>query len=205
MRAELVKLHQRLGVTTLYVTHDQVEAMTLGQRVAVLNHGVVQQVAPPETLYNQPANTFVASFIGSPAMNFLRASLQEGEVRFGTYAMALPAAAADRLRWREGDVLIGVRPEHFTVVRLSEGGQTVPVTVEITEQLGSETLVYFTVDGVAAESLADTDAELGGTFVARLDPRTHPSPGERLQLAIDLERAHFFDPADGSSMHKEEQ
>ena len=204
MRAELVKLHQRLGVTTLYVTHDQVEAMTLGQRVAVLNHGLVQQVDPPEILYNRPANTFVASFIGSPAMNFIRARSDGASLLFGTQALPLPDRVVARLRRSQGDMIVGLRPEHFTDARIAGAGAGVPVTVEITEQLGSETLVYFRIDDVSAESIAgDPEAALGGSFVARLDPRTHPVPGERLELAIDVERAHFFDPADGTSLEVE--
>ncbi len=203
MRAELVKLHQRLGVTTLYVTHDQVEAMTLGQRVAVLDRGVVQQVDAPGFLYNRPANTFVASFIGSPAMNFLRARLDGRSVSFAGYSLPLPEAVAAGLRRREGDVLVGLRPEHFSDARLAPAAAALPVTAEITEQLGSETLVYFRVDGLSSESSGDPEAELGGAFVARLDPRTHPSPGERLELVVDVERAHFFDPADGLTLRLE--
>ena len=203
MRAELVKLHQRLGVTTLYVTHDQVEAMTLGQRVAVLDHGVVQQVDPPDVLYNRPANTFVASFIGSPSMNFLRARIDDGMVSFGTFRLPLPETAAARLRRRDGEVIVGLRPEYFSDAPLAGGDVAIPVTVEITEQLGSETLVYFRIGGVSAESSGDVQAELGGAFVARLDPRTRPVPGEQLRLAVDVERAHFFDPADGAALRIE--
>jgi len=201
MRAELVKLHQRLRVTTLYVTHDQVEAMTLGQRVAVLNHGVVQQVDAPGVLYNSPVNLFVASFIGSPAMNFLRVRSGGGRLAFGNYTLPLADAVAASLRRSEGEMILGLRPEHFTVTTSAETDGAVPVTVEIAEQLGSETLVYFRVEGVAAETLGgDSEAELRGAFVARLDPRTHPSPGQRLDLAVDIERAHFFDPVDGVSL-----
>ena len=153
MRAELVKLHQRLGVTTLYVTHDQVEAMTLGQRVAVLNHGVVQQVDAPDVLYNRPANTFVASFIGSPSMNFVRARSDGRTISFGGFSLPLPESVVGRLRRKEGDMLVGLRPEHFSDARVGDRGAQLPVTVEITEQLGSETLVYFRVDGVDAESI----------------------------------------------------
>ncbi len=202
MRAELAKLHQRLGVTTLYVTHDQVEAMTLGQRVAVMNHGVVQQVDDPDVLYNRPANTFVASFIGSPAMNFFRARSDGTALTFGSFTLPLTAAVGVQLRRREGEMLVGLRPEYFSDVRTEGGGAgEVSVTVEVTEQLGSETLVYFRIDGVDAElTSGDSEAALGGAFVARLDPRTRPLPGERLQLAVDVERAHFFDPDDGATL-----
>ena len=202
MRAELVKLHQRLGVTTLYVTHDQVEAMTLGQRVAVMNHGVVQQVDSPEILYNRPDNTFVASFIGSPAMNFLRATSDGKSLSFAQHALPLPESVVARLCRRKGEMIVGLRPEHFVGAAADGEASALPVTVEITEQLGSETLVYFRVEGVVSSesSAADPQAGLGGAFVARLDPRLNPGPGEKLRLAVDVSRAHFFDPADGSSL-----
>ena len=201
MRAELAKLHQRLGVTTLYVTHDQVEAMTLGQRVAVLNQGIVQQVDAPEVLYNRPANTFVASFIGSPAMNFFLAQSDGTALTFGGFSLPLPAAVAAQLRRRDGEMLVGLRPEYFSEAHSAEGAGELPVRVEVTEQLGSETLVYFRVAGVSAEvTSGDTEAALGGAFVARLDPRVRPLPGEKMQLSVDVERAHFFDPADGATL-----
>jgi len=200
MRAELVKLHQRLGVTTLYVTHDQVEAMTLGERVAVMSNGVVQQVDAPDVLYNDPANTFVASFIGSPAMNFLRATSDGSDLAFGPYRLPLPAPVASGMPPRAGELLVGLRPEHFAVAPEDAAG-TIPATVEITEQLGSETLVYFRVDGIQAEAIGiEADAELGSAFVARLDPRLRPLPGTIVRIAVDLERAHFFDPVDGTSL-----
>jgi len=203
MRAELVKLHQRLGVTTLYVTHDQTEAMTLGERVAVLNRGVIQQVDTPGELYNRPANTFVATFIGSPAMNFLRARLSAGVIEFATYRFELPEGARGRLRGVEGEFLLGLRPEHFFDPRVAApeaSGNRFPVTVELTEQLGSETLLYFRADGIEAEQESEGEVELGGALVARLDPRTHAAPGERLDLGIDMERAHFFDPSTGNAL-----
>ena len=205
MRAELVKLHQRLGVTTLYVTHDQTEAMTLGERVAVLNRGVIQQVDSPGVLYNRPANTFVATFIGSPAMNFLRARLSRGVVEFAAYRFELSEQARGRLGNVDGEVLLGLRPEHFFDPRLAgaeAAGSLLPVTIELTEQLGSETLLYFRADGIEAEQggESDVEVELGGALVARLDPRTTADPGERLILGVDIERAHFFDPATGYSL-----
>jgi multiple sugar transport system ATP-binding protein len=204
MRAELVKLHQRLGVTTLYVTHDQTEAMTLGERVAVLSRGVIQQVDTPGELYNRPANTFVATFIGSPAMNFLRARLSGGAVEFATYRLELPERVLAGLRRTEGDVLLGLRPEHFFDPRLLPSGtapqNALPVTVELMEQLGSETLLYFRAEGVEAEQSSEGEVELGGALVARLDPRTHAVPGERLVLGVDAERAHLFDPATGTAL-----
>ena len=203
MRAELVKLHQRLGVTTLYVTHDQTEAMTLGERVAVLNHGVIQQVDTPGELYNRPLNTFVATFIGSPAMNFLRARLAGGVIEFAALRFELPEGAQGSLREVNGEILLGFRPEHFYDPRLvasEAAGSLLPVTVELMEQLGSETLLYFRADGVEAEQKSEGEVELGGALVARLDPRTHVVPGERLVLGVDIERAHFFDPSTGNAI-----
>ena len=201
MRAELVRLHQRLAVTTLYVTHDQVEAMTLGQRVAVLDHGVVQQVDAPSVLYDRPANLFVASFIGSPAMNFLRVHSDGTSIAFATHRAPLPEAVARSLTRTDGEMILGLRPEHFAVTSSSEEGPTVPATVELTEQLGSEALVYFRLDGVSTETLgAESEAELSGAFVARLDPRVRTGPGQPLELTVDITRAHFFDPADGRSL-----
>jgi multiple sugar transport system ATP-binding protein len=203
MRAELVKLHLRLGVTTLYVTHDQTEAMTLGERVAVLNRGVVQQVDTPDELYNRPANAFVATFIGSPAMNFLRARLSGGAVEFASYRLELPDRTLARISRTDGEVLLGLRPEHFFDPRLVPADamrNPLPITVELTEQLGSELLLYFRADGIEAEQSSEGEVELGGALVARLDPRTQASPGERLVLGIDAERAHLFDPVTGAAL-----
>src|SRR5690242_102394 len=138
MRAELVKLHRRLGVTTIYVTHDQTEAMTLGQRVAVLSRGVIQQVDEPQGLYRRPANTFVAGFIGSPPMNFVRGRLGDGTVELGPYRIELPAALHGRVSANGGDVLVGLRPEAFDDAGMAgaNGGPVLPALVEITEQLG---------------------------------------------------------------------
>ncbi len=194
MRAELVKLHQRLGVTTLYVTHDQVEAMTLGQRVAVLDRGVVQQVDTPDALYNRPANTFVATFIGSPQMNFLRGAVADGELVAGPYRLPLRRAGRGA---PSGEVLVGLRPEHFALADDRAGAAALPAVVDITEQLGSETLVYFRIDGLEAERISGGEEQLGGALVARLDPRARVSPGERVRMTVDLERAHLFDPGSG--------
>ena len=167
-------------MTTLYVTHDQVEAMTLGQRVAVLNHGVVQQVDAPDVLYNRPDNTFVASFIGSPAMNFLRARSDGRTLSFGGYSLPLPDAVAARPSRRDGEMIVGLRPEHFSDARLGAEAPSSRSTVEITEQLGSETLVYFRVDGVNAEL---NSGDVGGRSSAARSsrgstPARVPLPGD---------------------------
>ncbi|HKP18565.1 MAG TPA: sn-glycerol-3-phosphate ABC transporter ATP-binding protein UgpC [Gaiellaceae bacterium] len=202
MRAELVKLHRRLGVTTIYVTHDQTEAMTLGQRVAVLNRGVIQQVDTPQNLYRHPANTFVASFIGSPPMNFVRARLAGGEVAFGPHKVALPESHRRVLRRDAGDVLMGLRPEEFEDASLQrDGGRpVVSAEVEITEQLGPETLAYVRVEGIEVVELGDRPVELAGALSARLDPRTGAAPGQHLELTIDPAGVHLFDLESGESL-----
>jgi multiple sugar transport system ATP-binding protein len=198
MRAELVKLHRRLGVTTIYVTHDQTEAMTLGQRVAVLYEGVAQQVDEPRRLYQFPANTFVAGFIGSPPMNFLRGQLDNGTVVIGPIVLPLPAAVISRLRGRPRDVVVGLRPEEFR-----EGsGLRVEATVEVTEQLGPETLAYFRVNGFDVLEIGERPVELAGALSARLDPRTSAAPGQPIELAINVDRIHLFDTTTGESLLK---
>jgi multiple sugar transport system ATP-binding protein len=202
MRAELVRLHRRLGATTLYVTHDQTEAMTLGQRVAVLDRGIVQQVDTPHRLYRRPANTFVASFIGSPPMNFLAGTLSGGAVETAGYRFELPEPVRERLEARDGRVLVGVRPEDFHDARLGGDGSglTLSAEVEITEQLGPETYAYFRLDGLEAAEVGERPVELAGAFAARLDPRTGAAPGERLALVLDLDAIHLFDAETGRSI-----
>jgi multiple sugar transport system ATP-binding protein len=199
MRAELIKLHRRLGVTTLYVTHDQTEAMTLGQRVAVLRLGVIQQVDAPQRLYHSPTNTFVASFIGSPPMNFAAGKLADGVLELGPYRFDLPANVAARLEQRDGEVLAGLRPEHFQDARLRQhdGGAKLSADVEITEQLGPETYAYLRVPGLEAAQVGERPLELEGAFAARLDARSRAAPGERLEVSVDLEGLHLFDRASG--------
>src|SRR5260221_1546902 len=144
MRAELISLHKRLGVTTIFVTHDQTEAMTLGDRVVVMNKGVVQQVDTPAQLYSHPANTFVAGFIGSPAMNFLSGRLDGGAVVLGSHRVELPDTTRSAVSGRTGDVVVGVRPEDF----LSANGDGIAAQVAFTESLGPETLVHFRSDAL---------------------------------------------------------
>jgi multiple sugar transport system ATP-binding protein len=203
MRAELVKLHRRLGVTTLYVTHDQTEAMTLGQRVAVLQHGVVQQVDTPQRLYRRPANTFVASFIGSPPMNFVDGMLANGALALGEHLFELPESLRRRVE-RNGPVLVGIRPEHFHDARAAgDVAAALLAEVEITEQLGPETYAYFRVPGLEATEVGERPIELAGAFAARLDPRTGAAPGQQLALEVDLEQLHVFDPESGASLLRE--
>jgi multiple sugar transport system ATP-binding protein len=201
MRAELVKLHRRLGVTTLYVTHDQTEAMTLGQRVAVLHRGVVQQVDVPQRLYHRPRNTFVASFIGSPPMNFVEGELRDGAVALGDLSFELPEPVRARLVRGPGEVLVGLRPEDFQDARLAgDSKATLAAEIEITEQLGPETYAYFRVAGLETAEIGERPVELAGAFAARLDPRTSAAPGQRLTLAVDLGQIHLFDPESGEKI-----
>jgi multiple sugar transport system ATP-binding protein len=212
MRAELAKLHERLGVTTVYVTHDQVEAMTLGQRVAVLRDGVLQQVDTPQTLFRQPANLFVAAFIGSPSMNLVDAELADGHVSFAGHRLALPESSP--LRRHDGKVVLGIRPTDF--VHGASAPAELPrmaVQPEVVEDLGSQIDVVFPIDAprVSAEAvLAATEtkeddqgtlfADERASFTACLDPRRIVSPGTRLELAVDCDQLHFFDPPTGRAL-----
>jgi multiple sugar transport system ATP-binding protein len=207
MRAELARLHERLGITTVYVTHDQVEAMTLGQRVAVLRDGVLQQFGDPQTLFHRPVNLFVAAFIGSPTMNLVSASCSEGRVAFAGYALPLPGD----LTGTSGDVVLGLRPGSFELA----GPWTDPelprleVVAEVVEALGDEALVSFRVaaPAVQVEEVRDDEGRLladeaGTRFVARLRKRTDVRAGDRLELAVDHRELHLFDPESGRALRE---
>ncbi len=196
MRAELLSLHQRLGITTIYVTHDQTEAMTLGDRVVVMRHGVVQQVDAPERLYRKPANMFVAGFIGSPAMNFVEGTLTNGSVALGDHTVALPPATVQRLNGRSGRVVVGARPEDVTV---AEGG-TLPAAIEITEQLGPEMLVHVDVPGLTLAAAEGEEARPGGRLVSRAPGTFTGARGDRVRLALNTDHLQLFDPASGQSL-----
>jgi multiple sugar transport system ATP-binding protein len=202
MRAELTRLHDRIGVTTVYVTHDQVEAMTLGQRSAVLRDGRLQQVDTPQGLYREPANLFVASFIGSPAMNFVRAELEGDAVRFAGFRLPLDR---ERRPAGIGSVILGIRPEELMDAGFSPNGlPTIEVTVEVLEDLGAESLVFFTIDaeridGKTGESAALV-ADRRALFCAKLDSRSRVRAGDRLVLAVNPARFSFFDPYSGKSL-----
>ncbi len=200
MRAEIARLHLRIRTTTVYVTHDQVEAMTMGDRIAVLNAGVIQQLGTPQELYDTPANLFVAGFIGSPAMNFFAARLQrDGEravMRVGEGAEArrlvLTGQPAERLLGHataEGrEVVLGIRPEDM---RAGEGAvdTTLIGRVDVVEHLGNEQLVHLQVPGVLIPEGAETRA-----VTARLDPDVAIRPGDRVTLTVDTSKVHVFDP-----------
>jgi multiple sugar transport system ATP-binding protein len=202
MRASLAQLHARLGVTTVYVTHDQTEAMTLGQRVVVLNKGLVQQVDSPQGLYQHPQNTFVASFIASPPMNFIRGRLDGDRVALGPHRFALPDEVRAALIDAPQDVLVGLRPEEFADPRFAgqDGLAVLPAEIEVTEQLGPETYAYFRVAGLDVVEIGERSVELAGALSARLDPRTSAEPGQQVGLTVNLARIHLFDPESGRSV-----
>ena len=184
------------------MTHDQTEAMTLGQRVAVLYRGAIQQVDTPQGLYRRPTNTFVASFIGSPPMNFVRGRLADRQVELGDYTIELADELRRKLRRDAGDVLVGLRPEEFEDARLHQDGSRtiVPAEIEVIEQLGPETFAYFRVEGLDVVEIGDRPVELAGALSARLDPRTSAAPGEQLDLAVNVGGLHLFDLESGESL-----
>jgi multiple sugar transport system ATP-binding protein len=219
MRAAVSRLQQRLGTTTVYVTHDQTEAMTLGERVAVMRAGILQQVASPRELYEHPKNLFVAGFIGSPAMNFFAGSIDADGVRTPMGKIPL----ADELRRRleqhgsgSRSVIVGVRPEDFEDARFSpEGhqGWTFDAHIELTESMGSEIYAHFDfeeTEHIEAEELRELEEDAGtadvpqsgtsGHAVARVDAASDVRPGTTARLWLDPNKLHLFDPSDGSSM-----
>jgi multiple sugar transport system ATP-binding protein len=218
MRASLSQLHERLGVTTVYVTHDQVEAMTLGKRVCVLRDGKLQQVDGPQRLFDAPVNLFVAGFIGSPAMNFVTAKAVRDDgpaVVFAGHRLPIPPAVVDARpgleRFFGRELILGVRPSDFEDAALADPGwATMPVEARVTEELGSEIHVIFTIDAPIvqhaslSQAISDEDddsaiALAGGEsqWTARVAARSHVKPGQRLDLALDTSNLHFFDPEDG--------
>jgi multiple sugar transport system ATP-binding protein len=196
MRVELVRLHRRLGVTTIFVTHDQTEAMTLGQRVTVLNQGRIQQVAPPRLLYAWPANAFVAGFIGSPPMNLLRGRLAGDGVDLGGIRLTLPPALLARVTPGAPEVQVGLRPESFT---LQPEGAALRGQIEVVEQLGAESYLYLRVAGVEVIEQADRPGELTGSICVRLTEPADPQPGEAVSLAVRPEQVRLFDGQTGAS------
>jgi|SoimicmetaTmtHAB_FD_contig_61_553434_length_1322_multi_3_in_0_out_0_2 multiple sugar transport system ATP-binding protein len=210
MRAELQRLHDRLQTTTVYVTHDQVEAMTLGDRVAVLRDGVLQQVDTPQILYTQPANLFVAAFMGAPPMNLVEATIAGGMLKFGGFE--IPAANGALAGYDQETVIVGIRPADMEDADVRhEEGPTIAVRADVTEELGSEVNILFRVDAppVATDVImAATDEEgeellllandtSGTMFCARVDARTNVQPGGDVRLTLDPSRFHYFDPATG--------
>jgi multiple sugar transport system ATP-binding protein len=217
MRAELARLHERLRTTTVYVTHDQVEAMTLGDRVAVLRDGLLQQVDTPQRLFARPVNLFVAAFVGSPPMNLVEGTVEGGAVSFAGFR--LPLGERTNLSGHEGrTVIVGIRPSDLedADVWATSDATILEVEVDITEELGSEVNVLFTVDAppvTSEEALAAASDEGAedilpliterAQFCARVDARTRAKPGERVRLAVDPSRLHFFEPDTGLAISSE--
>ena len=207
MRAEITRLQHRLEATTLYVTHDQVEAMTMGDRVAVMKDGVLQQIDNPSSLYEKPENLFVAGFIGAPAMNLREAKLTndngEWALQIGSTTMPLARGIVENRRslaqYDGRTVVIGIRPEAMDDANISSN-KNLPVLsaiTELTEALGSDLLVHFPLDAKAVDA-GDPDAlkdlDENPLMVARVDPRSQTKPGEKIEISVDTERIHFFDP-----------
>jgi len=186
-RIEIKRLHQRLATTIVYVTHDQIEAMTLASRIAIMKDGMVQQYATPAEIYERPANTYVGGFIGAPPMNFIPARLQDSQNRLvvaieGGHLLPLTDGSAALAGWKDRDVTLGIRPEAFSLAR--DGEARIEAVVDVVEPTGADPLAYF--------NLADR------TIVARLKPRDVERPGVSLRLAADMSRASLFDPQSGN-------
>ena len=208
MRAELARLHDRLGVTTVYVTHDQVEAMTLGQRVAVMRDGYLQQADTPQTLYRKPANLFVAAFIGSPSMNLVEATIEDGHAHFG--GMRIPLRGAQPA---EGRVILGIRPQDLEDAAFADSSlPNFEVEAAVVEELGSESHVIFAIDApqVDVESVrAATDEgeqamliadDRRALFTATVAEASQPRAGGTIRLAVDSSRFHYFDVESGATL-----
>jgi multiple sugar transport system ATP-binding protein len=212
MRSEVSRIQNRLGTTTVYVTHDQTEAMTLGDRVAVMRAGVLQQVDSPRELYNNPANLFVAGFIGSPAMNFFAGTVEDGKVRLPFGDLPLPEGIQAR-----GAVIAGVRPEDFEDAELApsdaKGGFTFEAPIELIENMGADLFAHFGFEGGRAQSaeLSELAADAGtadvpsasgqeNVAVARVSPESRIQQGSTARLWLDTAKLHLFDPKDGSNL-----
>ncbi|MFG3644713.1 ABC transporter ATP-binding protein [Micromonospora sp. NPDC047762] len=221
MRTVVSRLQKQLGTTTVYVTHDQTEAMTLGDRVVIMRGGAVQQVGPPQELYDHPKNLFVAGFIGSPSMNFLHAAVQDGELHTALGIVPI----GDRIR-REleaadapRELILGIRPEHFEDAELVDDdtrrrGMEFEAPVDIVESMGSDKYVYFTVEGekasaaeleeLAADAGAADFAGAGGNLVTRLSAESPVAEGQTRRVWFNLEKIHLFDPANGRNLTLQE-
>jgi ABC-type sugar transport system ATPase subunit len=201
MRSELKRLHDRIGVTTIYVTHDQVEAITLGERIAVLSDGVLQQVGPPQEVYDHPANVFVAGFIGSPPMNLLAGTALDGRVTVGEVELERAGAP-------DGEVLVGIRPEGLRPVGAEHAGPVFEVCVDVVEPLGDEVLVHGSVaaaDGAPATeadgAILAAESESGrASVVVRLPPEDRPATGSLLRVTPAPNALRLFDPASGRAI-----
>jgi multiple sugar transport system ATP-binding protein len=208
MRAEVARIQRRIGVATIYVTHDQVEAMTMGDRVTVLRDGILQQVDTPQNLYDNPDNIFVAAFIGSPSQNLYDAALTEGarSIKLGSQEVPLPETVRQKrpalLSYAGHDVVVGMRPEHLPAAKPGETGSTLVGDVDLIEALGSELVVHFTIDAnrVTPEGALEKDeaeAVGAGEGVARVDAKNPVKVGDKMTFLIDIEDMQFFDTKTG--------
>ena len=221
MRTEVSRIQQRLGTTTVYVTHDQTEAMTLGDRVAVMRSGVLQQVGTPMDLYNNPKNLFVAGFIGSPAMNFMPAEVQGDTLKLPMADVRLPAELRSSLSGHSGQLIAGIRPEDFEDAHLvgdaKDRGTTFTATIELVESMGSELYAHFSVtsdQAIESDELRELAEDSGagevpsageeGQIVARLDPASKVQRGKEAELWVDATKVKLFDPKDGRSLTAED-
>jgi multiple sugar transport system ATP-binding protein len=227
MRAEISRIQADFGTTTIYVTHDQVEAMTMGDRVAVIKQGRLQQVDTPQVLYDSPVNLFVGGFIGSPSMNMVEATIERDDdgvwVAFGGIRLRMPDEVASKrpglARFDGKTVVLGIRPEDIEDAQIESeapNDRRFRTKVDLREALGSEVLVHFSVAEapVMTEDTKELARDLGvhdsqkrqattSTFVARLDPRTRAQEGESIELVVDTARLHFFDPQTGLGIDTE--
>jgi multiple sugar transport system ATP-binding protein len=228
MRSEIARIQHDLSVTTIYVTHDQVEAMTMGDRVAVIRKGKLQQVDTPQNLYDHPLNLFVAGFIGSPAMNMVEATLStsngSASVEFGGLTLGVPqevvAGHAGLTRFEGKSVVVGLRPEDIedaSLVSDAPADRRIPTVVDLRESLGADVVMHFTVQApaVVTEDTKELAKDVGhealevieqrGTdhseFLARLNPRTTATKGQPIELVVDVTRLHFFDPETGLAIY----
>ncbi|WP_430496130.1 ABC transporter ATP-binding protein [Micromonospora trifolii] len=217
MRTVVSRLQKQLGTTTVYVTHDQTEAMTLGDRVVIMRGGAVQQVGPPQELYDHPKNLFVAGFIGSPSMNFLHAAVQDGELHTALGKVPLGDRVRRELEAADAprELILGIRPEHFEDAELVDDdtrrrGIEFEAPVDIVESMGSDKYVYFTVEGekasaaeleeLAADAGAADFAGAGGNLVTRLSAESPVAEGQTRRVWFNLEKIHLFDPANGRNL-----
>ncbi|MBK6309042.1 MAG: sn-glycerol-3-phosphate ABC transporter ATP-binding protein UgpC [Candidatus Microthrix sp.] len=218
MRTEISRIQQRLGTTTVYVTHDQVEAMTLGDRVAVLRRGIVQQVDSPRTLYNRPDNLFVAGFIGSPSMNFLAGERgDDGTIELPIGTITVPESLRETLDGASDRIIVGIRPEHIEDASLVEDRDDhlrFSATIDVVEWMGSELYAHFQTEGAQSDELEELAEELDqpslgagdrAEMVARLDANSKAAEGEELEMVVDSDRVVLFDAETGANLFVDDQ